>query len=110
MADFIQSVGDWLDSTKLHEQVVEVDFVGLFTNPWFLVPFGILLIYLVWKQNWSEMALLGVLGGLWWFSGSEFMDDLIVRGELQMEKILPVVSVWVIALAVTIYIFFGRSD
>lgn len=101
---------EWFDSTHLHEQIFEVDIVGLFTNPWFMVPFVGLIIYLLYKQSFKDIILIALLIGIWWVSGTEYMDSLIVNGEVQIEKILPVVFGGAIALGLAIYILFGRSD
>lgn len=101
---------EWFDSTNLHEQITEVDFIGLFTNPWFMVPFVALVVYLLYKQSFKDLILLAMLIGVWWVSGTEYMSTLIVGDELQMDKVLPVVFGGAIALGLAIYILFGRSD
>ncbi|SHO50641.1 hypothetical protein [Desulfopila aestuarii] len=101
---------EWFDSTHLHEQITEVDFVGLFTNPWFMVPFVGIVVYLLYKQSFKDLILLAMLIGVWWVSGTEYMDTLIVGNELQMDKVLPVVFGGAAALGLAIYILFGRSD
>lgn len=101
---------EWFDSTKLDQQIIDVDFVGLFTNPWFMVPFVALMIYFLYKQNFKDIILIGLLIGVWWVSGTDYMGTLIINGELQMEKVLPVVFGGAIALGFAIYILFGRSD
>ncbi len=101
---------EWFESTHLDQQIVDVDFVGLFTNPWFMVPFVALMVYLLYKQSFKDIILIGLLIGVWWVSGTDYMGTLIVNGELQMEKVLPVVFGGAIALGFAIYILFGRSD
>ena len=103
-------VVEWFESTHLQEQIFEVDFVGLFTNPWFMVPFVGLIVYLLWKQSFKDIILIALLIGIWWVSGTDYMDSLIINGEIQIEKILPVVFGGAIALGLAIYILFGRSD
>ncbi len=110
MADMFSSISNWFDSTHLHEQVVEVDFVGLFTNPWFMVPFVGLVLYMLYKQSFKDLILIAIMIGVWWVSGTEYMDSLIVDNELQMDKILPVVFGGAATLGLVIYILFGRSD
>lgn len=110
MESMISSFMEWYDSTHLHEQIFEVDFIGLFTNPWFMVPFVTLMVYLLYKQSFKDIILISLLIGVWWVSGTDYMDTLIVNGELQIEKILPVVFGGAIFVGVAIYILFGRSD
>jgi hypothetical protein len=110
MADMFSSISSWFDSTHLHEQVVDVDFVGLFTNPWFMVPFVALILYMLYKQSLKDLILIAIMIGVWWVSGTDYMDSLIVDNELQMDKILPVVFGGAATLGLVIYILFGRSD
>lgn len=103
------SITAWVDSTHLLEQIREVDAAGLFTNPWFLVPFIILLGYMVYKQAWRDIALLAIFIAVWWVSGTEYMQTLVEGEELKIEKILPVVFGGAATLGVVIYLLLGRS-
>ena len=38
------------------------------------------------------------------------MQGLVINGELQIGKILPVAGVWLLAVATAIYLLFMRSD
>jgi hypothetical protein len=100
----------WYDSTHVHEQILEVDFVGLFTNPWFIIPFGILLAWMLYKQQWRDIIIITALVGIWWFSGTDYMHTLIVDGEIQIEKILPLIFGGAAVVGFIIYLLFGRSD
>jgi hypothetical protein len=98
----------WVDSTHLFEQIKEVDAVGLFTNPWFLVPFIVLVGYMLYKQAWRDMALITIFIGIWWVSGLPYMQDLVVGDEISIEKILPVVFGGAITLGVVIYLLITK--
>lgn len=98
----------WVDSTHLFEQIKEVDAAGLFTNPWFLVPFITLVGYMVFKQAWRDMALIAIFIGVWWVSGLPYMQTLVVGNELSIEKILPVVFGGAITLGVVIYLLISK--
>ncbi len=100
----------WFESTHLQEQIAEVDFAALFTNPWFVVPFGILIAYMLYKQSWRDLIIIGILFAVWWVTGTPYMDSLLVNGEIQINKILPVAFGGAVALGVVIYLLFGRSD
>jgi hypothetical protein len=100
----------WFDSTHLHEQIKAVDYVGLFTNPWFYVPFGSMIIYMIVKQKWKDIVIIAIFVAVWWVSGTPYMDTLLVNGEIQIEKILPVIFGGAAAMGVVIYLLFGRSD
>jgi hypothetical protein len=86
-------ISAWFDSTHLHQQIKDVDYMGLFTNPWFIVPFGLLVGYMFFKQNWKDLIIV-----------------FIMVGEIQIEKILPVIFGGAAALGLVVYLLFGRSD
>jgi len=106
---FFSRIGDLVQATNLPDQVKDVDFVGLFTNPWFMVPFVALVIYLVYKQKFKDMIIIGIVIAIWWVSGTEYMQTLVVGDELQINKILPVLFGGAAVLGFVIYMFFGRS-
>ena len=110
MSDFFGKILAWIESTHIQEQVANVDYVGLFTNPWFLVPFIALVLYLLYKQSFKDIIIIIIFVGVWWVSGTEYMDTLVVGDELQISKILPVLFGGAAVLGFVIYMFFGRSD
>ena len=110
MAAFVERIINWVDATKIPAQIREVDAAGLFSNWHFLVPFLCFIAYLLYRQAFTKIALIGIAIGLWIFSGSSFMQGLIVNGELQISKILPVAGVWVLAVGTAVYLLFMRSD
>jgi hypothetical protein len=95
------SIGEWVASTRLPEQVREVDFAGLFTNPWFMVPFVALVGYLLYKKALRDLVILGAILGMWWASGTTYM---------QINKVLPVLFGGAAVLGLVIYLLIGRSD
>ncbi len=110
MNEFFGKIMAFVDSTNLIEQISEVDYVGLFTNPWFLVPFIALVLYLLWKQRWRDMIFIAIFIGVWWVSGTDYMQTLVVGEKLQVNKVLPVLFGGAAVLGVVIYLLFGRSD
>lgn len=110
MAEILSDITAWFASTHLQEQVRDIDFPGLFTNPYFLVPFIALVGYLLFKQAWKDIIILGLLTAAWWFTGTDYMSTLIVNGEIQINRILPVVFGGAAVLGFVIYLLFGRSD
>ncbi|EKD37272.1 MAG: hypothetical protein ACD_75C01190G0001, partial [uncultured bacterium] len=56
------------------------------------------------------LMIVALLVAVWWVSGTPYMDTLIVGGELQMDKVLPVAFGGAAALGFVIYLLFGRSD
>ena len=110
MNEFFSKIMAFIDSTKVVEQVAEVDYVGLFTNPWFLVPFIALVLYLLWKQRWRDLTFIVIFIGVWWVSGTDYMQTLVVGEKLQVNKVLPVLFGGAAILGIVIYLLFGRSD
>lgn len=106
---FFGKIGAWLQSTSVPEQIQQVDFAGLFSNPYFLIPFITIVGYMVWKQAFNELIILLIFIVLWWVSGTEYMQTLVVDGELQIKKVLPVLVGASAILGFIIYLYFGRS-
>ena len=109
MSGLWESFMAFVDSTHLLEQIRDVDTVGLFSNPWFLVPFILFVGYMLYKQAWRDMALIAIFVGVWWVSGTPYMQTLVDGDQLSIEKILPVVFGGGITLGVVIYLLMGRS-
>jgi len=108
--DFLTKIVEFIHSTQVLQQFKEVDAVGLFTNPWFLVPFICLIGYMLYKQDFREIVVIFIGFGCWHISGTEYMGTLIVDNEIQLAKVLPVVFGAACILGVIIYMYFGRSD
>ncbi len=108
--EFLTKITDWFQSTHLQEQIKDVDIVALFSNPWFIVPFACIIVYMLYKQSWKDLIIIFLLVAVWWVSGTPYMDSLLVNGEIQIEKILPIVFGGAVVLGFVIYLLFGRSD
>jgi len=108
--DFFTKITEFIQSTQVLQQFQEVDAVGLFTNPWFLVPLVCLIGYLLYKQDFREIIVIIIGFGCWHISGTEYMQTLIVDDEIQLAKVLPVVFGAACILGIIIYMYFGRSD
>ena len=108
--DFFTKIKDWFVSIQIPEQIRDVDITGLFTNPWFIVPFVLMVGYMLLKQQWKDLIIIAIFIAIWWVSGTQYMDTLLVNGEIQIEKVLPVIFGGAAVLGFVIYLFFGRSD
>ena len=108
--DFFKKIVEFIQSTQVLQQFQEVDAVGLFTNPWFLVPLVCLIGYLLYKQDFREIIVIILGFGCWHISGTEYINTLIVDDEIQLAKVLPVVFGAACILGVIIYMYFGKSD
>lgn len=105
-----ETIGQFLAKTHLPEQIKAVDLPGLLTNPWFLVPFIALTGYLLYKKAFRDLVIMTALLAMWWASGTDYMQTLVVNGHLQVNKILPVLFGGAAVLGLVIYLLFGRSD
>ena len=110
MSELLAKFLAFVESTHLQEQVANVDYVGLSSNPWFLVPFIFAVLYLLYKQAFKDLILVAAFIGVWWVSGTDYMATLVVGDELQLGKILPVLFGGAALVGFVIYLFFGRSD
>ena len=110
IASFFSLLGEWLGATGVPEQFREVDAGALFTNPWFLVPFIAFVLYLLYKQAFRDMIIFSLLMGVWYASGTDYMQNLVVGNELQVNKVLPLLFGGAAVLGIIIYLIFGRSD
>lgn len=110
MADLLSPVMEFINSTHLLEQIRTVDVKGLFTNPWFLVPFIAQIGWWFYKQALNSLVCTALVIGIWWFSGSNYAQGLVINGELQLAKVLPVAGVGILVIVVLVYLFFIRSD
>jgi hypothetical protein len=105
-----QSIGQLIAKTHLVEQIKTVDVQGLSTNPWFLVPMIGLIGYLLYKKAFRDMAIIGAIFAAWYASGTPYMQTLVVNGQLQVGKVLPVLFGGAVLLGLVIYLLLGRSD
>ncbi len=110
MSDFFNGFLAWFESTHIQQQIMDVDYAGLFTNPWFLVPFVALVVYLLYKQAFRDLIIVFIFVAVWWVGGTDYMHTLTVDGILQLDKVLPVVFGGFAVLALVLYMLFGRSD
>lgn len=100
---------EFVDGTGMPEQIEKVD-TALFTNPWFAIPFFALIAYQLYKQAFRDLIIEGLIVAIWYVSGTHYMQTLIVGGELQVNKVLPVLFGGAAAVGLIIYLLFGRSD
>lgn len=110
MPEFLNSIGTWIQHTQVPEQFRAVDAKGLFQNPYFLVPFICLIIYYLYKQAINNLVIMALVLGLWYASGTQYVKDCVVNGEVQIGHILPIAGLGVCVIAVLIYLVFVRQD
>ncbi|MDH3360055.1 MAG: hypothetical protein OEL55_04215 [Desulfobulbaceae bacterium] len=109
MADFLAKIMAFFNSTQIPTQFHEVDVKGILTNVWFMIPFIGVLIYNTFQKAFNTLVMIGLGFGLWVFTGTRFVQEISINGEIQMDKVLPVVAVAIVTLGIVIYMFFVRS-
>lgn len=105
---FFEKIGDIVNATHIPQQIKDVD-TNLFVNPWFMVPLVAFVGWQIYRQAFKDIILVALILGLWWVSGTHYMQTLIVDGELQIGKVLPVMFGGAAVLGFIIYMYFGRS-
>ena len=110
MPDFLIRAGEWIHQTQVLEQIKAVDGSGLFHNPYFLAPFICLIIYNLYRQTFTNLVIIAVGLGLWYFSGTDYVRGAVVDGEIQIGKILPLAGVGIGGIAVLVYLLFIRQE
>ena len=110
MDNFMQSLLEFWQNTHIPQQLADVDVKGLFTNPWVLIPLIAQLGWWVYKKAVNNIVILGLAIGVWVFTGTPYAQGLIVNGELQPGKILPVAGVGIVVVMVIIYLIFIRGE
>jgi len=104
---FFGKIVELANSTHIPQQIADVD-LGLFANPWFLVPFVGLIGWWFYKQSFKDITIVFIFICIWYLSGTEYMQTLIVDGELQIGKILPIMFGGAAVLGAVVYMYFGR--
>jgi len=110
LSDYFTQVSEWIHQTQVLEQIKEVDAASLFHNPYFLAPFICLIIYNLYRQTFTNLIIIALMIGLWYFSGTDYVREAVVEGEVQIGKILPIAGVGVTGVAILIYLLFIRQD
>lgn len=110
MAEFFSSFSAWISSTQVLEQISAVDVKNLFRNSYFLVPFISLLIYYLYKQAFNKLAIMAICIGLWYFTGTSYVTEAVVDGELNMGKVLPLVGIGGVGVGSLVYLLIIRGD
>lgn len=110
IGSFFSFIGGLLQATHLPEQIKSVDVAGLFSNPWFLIPFIAFVGYMIYKQAFRDLFVVALFMGVWYISGTHYMQTLVVGDELQVNKVLPLLFGGAVVVGLVIYLYFGRSD
>jgi hypothetical protein len=110
MDNILSIFSEFWVNTNIPEQLKNVDVRGAFSNPWVLVPLLVQVGWWIYKQNINAIVFLALGIGLWVFTGTPYASGLVIDGNLQLGKVLPVAGVGLGAIMVVIYMLFIRSD
>lgn len=110
MNSLLQGLLDFWTNTNIPAQLAEVDWRGLLTNPWFMVPLVAQIGWWIYKQEVNAIVITCLAIGVWIFTGTSYASGLIIDGNIQLDKVLPVAGVGMGALMIVIYLFFIRAD
>ncbi|MDT8334363.1 MAG: hypothetical protein RQ753_01570 [Desulfurivibrionaceae bacterium] len=107
---FFKPLVDFIVATKVPEQIDNIDYKGLFSNAWFLVPYIALLAWNVYKQALNSLIIIVLLTASWAFFGTPYMEEIISRDEVPLEAVLPIVGGACVVLGYIVYRIFLKSD
>lgn len=107
---FFKPVLDFIIETKVPEQIDTIDYKGLFTNGWFLVPFIAMLAWNIYKQAFNSLIIIVLFTGSWAFFGTPYMKEILGQDEIPLEAVLPLVTGACTILGFIIYRIFFKSD
>jgi len=107
---FFKPVLDFIVSTKVPEQIETIDYKGLFSNGWFLIPYLAMIGWNVYKKAINALIIIVLLTGAWAFCGTPYMQDVLGREEIALEAVLPLVAGACTILAIIVYIVFFKDE
>lgn len=110
MPDFLTRASEWIHQTQVLEQIQTVDVSSLFHNPYFLTPFIGIIIYNLYRQTFTNLIIIALGLGLWYFSGTDYVRGAVVDGQVQIGKIIPLAGVGIGSIGVLVYLLFIRQD
>ncbi len=110
IGDFLKPVFNFINDTGVPEQINTIDYNGLFTNPWFMVPLATVIVYEIFRRSLRSVVTIIIFLGVWAFFGTPYMQEILTSDTVGLDKILPLLGGAVILLAVIVYMYFLRSE
>jgi hypothetical protein len=107
---FFKPVLDFIVATKVPEQIDSIDYKGLFSNSWFLVPYIAMIAWNIYKQAFNSLIIILLFTGCWAFFGTPYMQEIVGQEEIALETVLPLVAGACAVLGFIIYRIFFKSD
>jgi predicted RND superfamily exporter protein len=110
IADILAPVIRFIHDTKVPEQINSIDYHGLFTNPWFMVPLVAVILYELFRRSIRSVISIVIFLGVWAFFGTPYMQEILTSDTVTLDKILPLLGGAVLLLAIIVYMYFLRSE
>ncbi len=107
---FFKPVLDFVVSTKVPEQVENVNYSELFTNGWFLVPYLAVIAWNIYKRQPYSIIIILLLTGSWAFFGTPYMQEIMQQDQIQLEAVLPLVGGACTVMGIIVYLIFFKSE
>ena len=107
---FFEPVLDFIISTKIPEQIENVEYKELFTNAWFLVPYIGMIGWNIYKQAVNNIIIILLLTVSWAFFGTDYMQDVLAQDEIALEAVLPMIAGACTVLGIIFYLVFFKDD
>jgi hypothetical protein len=107
---FFKPVLDFIIETKVPEQIDSIDYKGLFSNAWFLVPYIATIAWNIYKQAVNSLIIIVLLTVSWAFFGTPYMKEILARDEVPLGSVLPIVGGACAVFGFIIYRIFLKSD
>jgi len=107
---FFKPVLDFIIATKVPEQIDNIDYKGLFSNGWFLVPYLAMIGWDIYTKAITSLMIIILLTGCWAFFGTPYMQEILGQDEIPINAVLPLVGGACGVLGFIIYrIFFTQE-
>jgi len=107
---FFSPLVDFIIDTKVPDQLENIRYVELLTNPWFIVPYVAWLAWIIYKRQVNTFITVMLLSGSWVFFGTPYMRGVMNQETIQLDTVLPLVGGACLVLGIIIYIYFFKTE
>ena len=108
--EFLAPIFKFINDTGVPKQINTIDYQGLFSNPWFMVPLVAIIIYEVCRRSFKSVVSILIFLGVWAFFGTPYMQHILNSDTVSLDQILPLLGGAILILAVVVYMYFLRSE
>ncbi|MBU0673851.1 MAG: hypothetical protein KJ950_04340 [Proteobacteria bacterium] len=101
---------EFFKSTNIPQQIKEVDYKGLFTNGWFMIPYLAMICWHIYKKDINFIIVILLFSATWAFFGTPYMREILSHDQLQLGDVFPLLLGAVVVLGIIVYIFVFKSE